>query len=507
MLEHYFKVAIRFIALSLITGHLALFSCNTRNPNLSEKKLLALANDTTRKVAETPATIFPDTSYVPPVGAMFTEIRSVDPASPPVTLKVSIPEGTKQPLRLSMFGSAVEYVTLQLPDEKDFFSSAPSPGLGTFFIRGGVTHHRSMMQVKMLGDHFVVSDALGVRLFDPSGKFVQNLLMSEFESGEQSPQRVTFGGFNEYKQAILSDISGTRCILTFVDYEGVNNRSVFIRNWGYGQVKVWAGEFDLSKRPLNTPQNELSSLTPGVEMVPVRNVPQGLLLDDNTRFSFQLHGNPVAISFNNMGDTLCKFTNYVEGIGGGSIDDRAFFYRADNKLFFRQMFSDTIFRVQSANRIVPAYRLDFGAKLLTPSESASGRTQGKLMAWSWLVFKNSMLLIFSEGRDCPACRTRGEVTFHCLLFDKQTGRSTAIDMKSQYPENILIENDIDGGIPILLNSLHTEGDVMMATFTKFQIEEILNNNAKNIPAETVSKLKALADALKQNEMLLMKIMN
>ena len=230
-------------------------------------------------------------------------------------------------------------------------------------------------------------------------------------------------------------------------------------------------------------------------------------IDDHTQFSFRGGGDLLAVSFNSMGDTLCKFTNYVVGNGGGYIADRAFFYRADNDLFFRQEFSDTIFRVQSANRIVPAYRLDFGEKLLTPSESASGKTQGKLMAWNWLVFKNSMLLVFSEGRDCPVCRTRGEVTFHCLLFDKHTGNSTAIDMKNQFPENILIENDIDGSFPILLNSLHTEGDVLMATFTKFQIEELLNNNAKNIPTEMVSKLKSLSDALKQNEMLLMKIMN
>ena len=116
-----------------------------------------------------------------------------------------------------------------------------------------------------------------------------------------------------------------------------------------------------------------------------------------------------------------------------------------------------------------------------------------------------MLLIFSEGRDCPVCRTRNEVTFHCLLFDKQTGQSTAIDMQSRYPENILIENDIDGGLPIPLNALRVENDVLIATYTKRQIEEILKNNAGNITPETVAKLKTLADTLKQNEMLVMVI--
>jgi len=480
---------------------LSLVACTSRNPNLSEKKLFALANDTTQKAVEKPATIFPDTSYVPPAGAMFTEIRSVDPASPPVKLKVGVHEGTKQPLILSMFGSAVEYVTLQLPDEKDFFMSATHTTIS--FDRGSSGSYVST-QVNMLGDHFVTSDAMGIRLFDPSGKFVQNLLMSEFESGERNVQNVKID-FNGYKRAIVSNFSGTRCFLTFIDFgEGKN-----VMDLALGNGKVWAGEFDLSKQPLYSSQNEISSLTPGVEMVPVRNVPSGGFLDDDTRFRFRipLNRNLIAISFNSMGDTLCKFTNHVEGNGGAYVTDMSFFYRADDQLFFRQEFCDTIFRVASANRIVPAYRFDFGMKRLTPSEGATNNTQGKLIPKKWLVFKNSMILIFSEGRDCPACRTRGEVTFHCLLFDKQTGNSTAIDMKSQYHENILIENDIDGGLPIPLNSLHTEGDIMIANFTKGQIEEILKNNAKNIPAETVSKLKALADVLKQNEMLVMKIKN
>ena len=161
--------------------------------------------------------------------------------------------------------------------------------------------------------------------------------------------------------------------------------------------------------------------------------------------------------------------------------------------------------MRSANQIVPAYRFDFGAQRITASEGAANMTKGKLIPSHWLVFKNSLLLIFSEGRDCPACRTRNEVTFHCLLFDKKTGQSKAIDMRSRYPENILIENDIDGGIPIPLSSLRIENDVLIASFAKRQIEEILNNNAGNIPAETFTKFKTMADSLQSNEMLVVLI--
>jgi len=474
---------------------LLFFSCSNRNPNLTQAQLIALANDTTQTAPETPAYVFPDTSYVPPSGAKFTEIRSIDPASPPVTLKVSVSQDVKQPLKLSRFGSLVEYVTLRLPNEDDFF-------LSQTYIRMGGTSTYGNTQVYRLGDHFVTSDPLNIRLFDPSGYFLQNLLLSEFD-GKKNDRRIEID-FEGYKRASMLDISGTRCFLTFIDYKGEwRNYFNYVRSGNHGYANIWAGEFDLAKRPVYTPSSELSSLTPGVEMVPVRNALSGLFIDDNTLFSFRRAHNPYAITFNNLGDTLCKFTNYAEGSGGAYSSDNSFFYRADGALYFRHEFCDTIFRVQSANRIVPEYRFDFGARRLSSAEGASNKTQGKLVPWKWFVFKDVMLLIFSEGRDCPICRTRDEVTFHCLLFDKKTGAPTVIDMKSLYPENILIENDLDGGLPIPLNSIHVQGGDIIATFTKHQIEEILKNNAANINKETVAKLKRTADALKQNEILVM----
>lgn len=484
------------IAISLVICCLSILSCGNRNPNLSKEQLLSIANNAIQTVPETPAYVFPDTSYVPPAGAKYTEIRSIDRASPPVTLKVNIPKGEKQTLKLSRFGSSIEYTLLRLPDEDDFFLS------NTNIRMGGFTNYVNT-QIYRLGDHFVSSDALGIRLFDPSGKFVQNLLLSEFE-GKRNDRKIEID-FEEYKRASLLDISGTRCFLTFIDYEGVWRNYFDIIRKGRGNEKIWAGEFNLANRPVYNPSSELSSLMPGVEMVPVRNAPAGLFLNDTTLFSFQRVRDPIALTFNNMGDTLCKFKNYADDNGGAYSSDNSFFYRADGALFFRQEFCDTIFRVQSVNRIVPAFCFDFGAQRLKASESASNKTQGKIVPWKWFVFKKMMILIFSEARDCPVCRTRGEVTFHCLLFDKQTGAPTAIDMKSLYPENILIENDLDDGFPIPLNSLRTQGDEIIATFTKHQIEEILKNNVEKINAETVLKLKTAANKLNNNEMLVMVI--
>jgi hypothetical protein len=186
----------------------------------------------------------------------------------------------------------------------------------------------------MLSDHFVTSDALGVRLFDKSGRFVQNLLMSDFKGQERNVQSITMD-FSGYKKAIMCDISGTRCFLSYIDYNSDFN--TFLSLGGLPprsemKGKFWAGEFNLTNLPLINPKPELASLSTNVEMVPVRSVPDGMFMDDNTQFKFRIESKKtIAVSFNSIGDTLCKFINHVAESSGGYPSDRSFFYRADGK--------------------------------------------------------------------------------------------------------------------------------------------------------------------------------
>ena len=472
----------RLTALPYIICFVLLFfaSCGNRNPNLSEKQLLALLNDTTSNIMETPADILPDTGYIPPVGAKYVENRSIEPASPPVTLKVSISEGTKQTLKLSMFGSEIEYVTLRLPNEDDYFLSQTSVQLSG---NNWAMSRNSSTEVKIAGNFFITSDWLGVRLFNKNGVFVKNLLLSEFE-GNRTAQKIEVN-YDGLKHAILRRVLDDRCFLAMCDY---------------ASKETFLGEYCFDNPSTND-----------IVMTKVHNYPLVSFLDNNTMFGFNdvTDDRPVAISFNLMGDTLCKFTNYVrfeKKLKAYASSDRSLFYRFEGKLFFRQSYCDTIFRVDSENRITPVYLFDFGDKRATVEEGLTAKTEGKLLLWKWIAFKNSMILIFTEGRDCQDCRREEKVTFHCLMFDKNNGRSIPIDMKSYYPENILIENDIDGRFPIPFNSLNVDGSVILATITKIQIDDIIKYS-ENIPLETVSKLKIQAEALKQNEILLMIIKN
>jgi len=398
-----------------------------------------------------------------------------------------------------MFGSEVEYVTLRLPDENDYFASSIEIKLSDFRFKtedfGEVWYQNtgSSTQVIATGKNILTSDLLGVRLFDNKGVFVKNLLLSEFE-GKKNSKKVEII-FDTYKQAVLRGFLSDRCYLALHDH---SSKEVFV-----GEYKIGSNSMD------------------DIAMTQVRRYPSGTFIDNQSLFKIEVSRNllrgytdehPIAVSFNMQGDTLCKYHNHakldkevLKNLKGIAYTDYLFLFRSEGKLFFRQSYCDTIFHIKSASRFVPAYLFDFGDKRVTIEEGITAKTQGKLLPNRLYAFKNSILLIFSEGRDCSKCREKGEVTFHGLLFDKKTGRATPLDLKNQYPEDIMIENDIDGGFPIPLNSIDTESENIIATFDKNRIERILKNNAKNLSAETVSKLKSQADALKANELLVVKI--
>ena len=108
----------RFIALSIASCQLLLFSCTNRNsPNLSEARLLALMNEISQKAAETPAFVLPDSDYVPSAGIEYAEIRAIDQSAPPVIIDIVGNLNNRKEFKLSDIASSVKYVLLQSPPD------------------------------------------------------------------------------------------------------------------------------------------------------------------------------------------------------------------------------------------------------------------------------------------------------------------------------------------------------------------------------------------------------
>ena len=67
--------------------------------------------------------------------------------------------------------------------------------------------------------------------------------------------------------------------------------------------------------------------------------------------------------FSNTGDTLCLLSSAHEVKNRTSpliADNKPFTWYFKNKLTFLEYYTDTIFRINPPNRMLPAYLLDFG---------------------------------------------------------------------------------------------------------------------------------------------------
>ncbi|MDR1156652.1 MAG: DUF4933 domain-containing protein [Bacteroidales bacterium] len=113
-----FQILTRYVSLtvlSLITCHLSLFSCSSRNPNLSEKQLLELANDTMPTVSEK-EDLRADTGKYIPSGVQYREKRGIDPARPPVTIDVIRNRNNRSRLKLSDIASSLRTIRIKYPE-------------------------------------------------------------------------------------------------------------------------------------------------------------------------------------------------------------------------------------------------------------------------------------------------------------------------------------------------------------------------------------------------------
>ena len=171
---------------------LSLFSCRNRNPNLSDKQLLALINDTTQRV------VF-DADDASSAGVKFTEIRSVDPANPPVLLNIANRNLNIKKFNLSDYYTKVRYVKLKHPKltkESNFLLDVRRSNVSLMdekvwrrrdFIMG-----RSVF--KFTDDYIIAGDAcFGLHCYDKEGKFLYTIESNDFPKTYDATQSsITF---------------------------------------------------------------------------------------------------------------------------------------------------------------------------------------------------------------------------------------------------------------------------------------------------------------------------
>jgi len=417
--------------------------------NLSGKQLQELMNE----IAETPSTAYPDTVYVPPTGARHTEIRSVNPSSPPAIIDITGNMNNKKLFKLSDFATSVRYVYLQ-----------PPPGIK--FTTGYVVSDDK---------HIFINNDQGLFCYSTEGLYLYTVC------NNQTEQRLIWEG-----------LMGTRIVNGIVgNVDLLNGKLIFrTRHWPSGEdirdmrLNVFdVKELDAQMR-FNIQSGELKNLNiqpkyqRRLELTKEIGLLSGfLLMDDQSLF---IENSLTGITV--YGDTLCKFNDYdTYKIRPGqsvipSVPSKT--YRFDGNVMLKKSNNDTIFRVAPPNRLIPVYVMRWGEyKPDINVYMGLGNLEGKLIYCDWVETSRFIFIRYSEGT--KSLTNKNQIKFHLSVYDK-TAKTLTHHLTSGIRTFIrdteippLFENNIDPvGMPFYPEGLNHRNEMYM-TFNKEKVKDYI----------------------------------
>jgi hypothetical protein len=396
-----------------------------------------------------------DTGYVAPAGAAYTEIRAIDPATPPVIIDIAGNLENKKAFKLSDMASSVRYVYLQQP-----------PDIKITIINDIVSDD----------EHLFVRALEGLFCFSPEGLYLYTMVVNETE-------KEPFG--NSWLFRTISGCYGNIDLLNGrLMYR--THRDGSLRE---GTVEAHLNVFDVkeldAQMRFNVQSSELreSGVKPAYwRRLDPKNGMGGefLWMDDHSLFINKEAG---LISASLYGDTLCKFNNYVFPTiarEARRISFSSHIYRMDGNMMLHKKPNDTVFRVTPPNRLMPAYVMNWGDYKPDINQHAAGSAlEGKLVLGGWLETPRYIFIDYTEGRDYPIRRREGKVKDHWAVYDKT---AKTLTHHNRTIEQGGIENDIDPvGVPFWPKGINHNGEMYSIVFKnsiKRYIETGLFQNEK-----------------------------
>jgi len=444
----------RIVLITVIVCQSLVFSCNNRrNPNLSEKQLRALMNDSAQNATEIPFTFLSDTNYIPPAGAKFKEIRSIDPSAPPALIDIARNLENKKEFKLSDIASSVRYIHLQQPPDIKFSS-----------IYDLVTDD----------EHIFINTLDGLFCYSVEGRYLytvcKNQVVNEGNFGRHLVMGSMWGKIDLLNGMLVSrfihwplDGGDTDTHLNFFDVREMDAQMLF--NYPSDELRN-TGVKPKYHRRLD-PQKTGSRT-------------QYLLMDNQSLFI-----NNSLTSITLYGDTLCKFNNYDLPTLAPEARRVAFFsdiYRINGQMMLRKDNSDTVFRVLPPNRLIPAYVMQWGEYKQDINQHAAGSAlEGKLVFSDWVETPRFIFIEYTEGRNYPA--RRNQVQYYWAIYDKTAKTLTHLNAppKPALLEVVggagmklnMIENDIDPvGMPFWPKGVNHKNEMYMI-FSKERIKRLI----------------------------------
>jgi len=204
-----------------------------------------------------------------------------------------------------------------------------------------------------------------------------------------------------------------------------------------------------------------------------------------------------------LGDTLCKFTDFERSTVDRVMQSRGMgvlvppsIYRINGQIMLKKGHNDTVFRVSLPNRLTPTYVLNWGNyKPDIIAHVAGSALEGKLVFGSMIETPRFIFIYYTEGRDFPNNRDRGNVKDYWAIYNK-TARTLTHHVTSD--ARALIENDIEPvGMPFWPEGINHRGEMYMVFYKetiKCYIERDIKRNVK---------LQTIYDSMNDGEVCIM----
>jgi hypothetical protein len=500
--------------LVIITIALTVISCHRNQLRLNEKRLsdeiilLEKQNEETERTAHEKE--LADTLNQHEKGMFFKEDRSVDPSHPPVLIDIAGNLNNVKDIRLSEVAASVSYIRMGPVTDP----SLPSDLKFKYYL---------------LDNYIVAQNLYGIHLYSKEGQFIRSIVKNEYTGVEVKNGSISFwNDFTLRGGGVSAWVKGDKLLY---EYSNTNTGQKYIMEYDCSAP-------GLTKNYKFDPENpdEISGLgtialdlNHGKTEIPKPRKHQGmfggpaevffldrsLYLFDNYSYAVPARrGDNMMAVLDNNGDTISKFTrfeklkNYTKSLQRGTYDGVQ--YESNGKMYFRPEYNDTLFLVTPPNRLTPLYTLNLGEYKVARQQGVDPdfKLTGKIIPVGWAETNDHIFLKFSkDDYDCLNTRKNKTVKIYHSLYIKKSKQFFVLngDPFDYTPE--ILENDIDGGIPVWPLSYMTgnNGEILISLKGRELKDRIKSEQFRISKAPDTKKkeLEKLALSVNENEDILM----
>ncbi len=466
-----------------LTNMLLVYSCgNSKKPGLSDNQLFGQQDSIELQELYSSETI---ADTIPP-GVKYEASKANDPANPPVVLNYANRNLNEKTFNPADYYSKAHLVKLKPPGTE---TSLPFIQNSQMMMMGMDDFEKiSTDFCCLLIDDYIIAGSLfaGLHCYDKDGNFMYTISESKFthktrkdpKSKEVKSLDVDLSELSGFTGHLSAN--GGNCIYTmregkdyFVCFHNLKTKKT------YSKVKYTGGSLAL----INPEVYGVYRYSP-VEF---------------TENYFQ--------TFDVKGDTLCRFSNLipvVEVNNNYTDPDKPFIYQLNSSVFVRQSYNDTIYRIQSEKWMSPAYILNFGSYHLDAQTGVKGDKSNKFIPEQWMETDQYILFVYTENYDCQTNREGGKVKFFFSYYDKKSRMIYHIPSENKFQEALLINNSLEGGIPLQVRGMKSQGKQLMVYYSKPGLNRIIQlQDFGKLSANQQTKVKEVYDQMASNEILVM----